>query len=92
MSALAAGLDSALRGGQPWVESPGERLDAAALDAVGAQVARSLQTHGVVQNEPVHLIIGNRSRDVAGLLGIWRAGAVAVPVHVSTPGLVRAAL
>ena len=44
-------------------------------------VARALRALGVSDDEPVLVAISNRARDVAGLLGVWRAGAVAVPVH-----------
>lgn len=36
--------------------------------------------------------VGNRAADFAALLGTWRAGAVAVPVHSTTPGRVLESL
>jgi acyl-CoA synthetase (AMP-forming)/AMP-acid ligase II len=50
---------------------------------IADRVAAALRGQGVTPDEPVHLRMGNRPVDIAGLLGIWRAGAVAVPVHVS---------
>jgi long-chain acyl-CoA synthetase len=47
------------------------------------RVAAALKARGVEPDEPVHLRMGNRAADIAGLLGIWQAGAVAVPVHIS---------
>ena len=35
--------------------------------------------------EPVHLTIANRPADLGALLGVWLAGAVAVPVHRAAP-------
>lgn len=54
-----------------------------ALLEMADRVAAALRAQGVQPEEPIHLRMGNRPTDIAGLLGIWRAGAVAVPVHVS---------
>ena len=35
--------------------------------------------------EPVHRTIANRPADLGALLGVWLAGAVAVPVHRAAP-------
>ncbi len=43
-------------------------------------------------HEPVHVRIGNRPSDLGALLGVWNAGAVAVPVHVSAAPVTVAAL
>jgi acyl-CoA synthetase (AMP-forming)/AMP-acid ligase II len=47
------------------------------------RVTALLKAHGVAPDEPVHLRMGNRVEDIEGLLGIWQAGAVAVPVHMT---------
>jgi long-chain acyl-CoA synthetase len=92
MRALAGLIDAALIAGQTRVEGSGEALDTTAFGAMAAHVAQSLGAAGLLPPEPVHIVIGNRPRDLAALLGIWRAGGVAVPVHASTPDAVRAAL
>jgi long-chain acyl-CoA synthetase len=92
MRALAGLIDAALIVGQTRVEGSGEALDTTAFGAMAAHVAQSLGAAGLLSSEPVHIVIGNRPRDLAALLGIWRAGGVAVPVHASTPEAVRAAL
>jgi acyl-CoA synthetase (AMP-forming)/AMP-acid ligase II len=51
------------------------------LIALARRAEQELNAHGVVAHEPVHVRIGNRPADLGALLGIWRAGAVAVPVH-----------
>jgi long-chain acyl-CoA synthetase len=89
---LAGLLDAALTTGKTRVEGGGEALNTVAFDALAAQVAQSLNDAGLLPHEPVHLVIGNRPGDLAALLGIWRAGGVAVPVHISTPDAVRTAL
>ena len=91
MSALAALLNDALAR-TPAVQGSDENLDAAAFDTIARTVAQTLCGHGITSNELVHLSIANRPSDLAGMLGIWRAGAVAVPVHASTPERVQAAL
>jgi len=53
------------------------------LIAIGERVAAALAARGVAPDEPVHVRIGNRPSDLGALLGIWRSGAVAVPVHVA---------
>lgn len=61
----------------------GDALSGAALKAQAELVANGLARMGAAPTEPVHVQIGNRPADLGSLLGIWRAGAVAVPVHVS---------
>ena len=92
MTALRRLVDDALRTGSARIEGDGELPNADGFDAMAARVALTLRGLGLASNEPIHLTIGNRPRDLAALLGIWRAGGVAVPVHVSTPQGVRTAL
>ena len=61
----------------------GERQEPGGLLALADRVERALTGRGVAQNEPVHVIIGNRASDLGALLGVWQAGAVVVPVHAS---------
>jgi long-chain acyl-CoA synthetase len=81
---LAEMLDAALRrkpaciaaaNGQTW-----QSLD---LLALAQTTADSLAARAVQPAEPVHVTIGNRPEDLAVLLGVWLAGAVAVPLHRS---------
>lgn len=45
------------------------------------EIARLLLKHDVRDCEPVAVLVSNQARDLAAFLGIWRAGAVAVPIH-----------
>jgi long-chain acyl-CoA synthetase len=56
------------------------------------RVTALLKAHDVAPDEPVHLRMGNRVEDIEGLLGIWQAGAVAVPIHVSAAASTAARL
>jgi acyl-CoA synthetase (AMP-forming)/AMP-acid ligase II len=81
---LARIVGDALKSLNHAVESTsGERQDGAALAALAGRVAAALAARGVAPAEPVHVRVGNRPSDLGALLGIWQAGAVAVPVHVS---------
>ena len=81
---LAESLDDALRSLGHAVESTsGERQEPGGLLALADRVEQALTGRGVAQNEPVHVIIGNRASDLGALLGVWQAGAVVVPVHAS---------
>lgn len=82
---LADRLTGALRTGKPTVESPGERWEAGDLDALSGRVTEALTRRGLNPHEPVHVVTANRAADLGAMLGIWRAGGVAVPVHLSTP-------
>lgn len=79
---------------------PGSRVDEVSgpgmsgpeLDAHADLVAGLLREAGVRPHDPVHVAIGNRALDLGTLLGVWRVGAVAVPVHLSAAPLTRAAV
>lgn len=85
---------------QEGLARPGVRVDdvsglalsGPALDASGDLVAGLLRAAGVRPHEPVHVAIGNRPSDLGTLLGVWRAGAVAVPIHASAAPLTREAV
>ena len=64
----------------------------AGLDRCAAEIARALAGRGIGADEPVAVRVGNRALDLAGFLGIWRAGGVAVPIHRATPARVTAEL
>jgi long-chain acyl-CoA synthetase len=84
MTALAHLLTDALRRAGGPVESTADAAQAPQnLLSIGQRVAQQLAAQHVRPAEPVHVRIGNRPSDLGALLGIWNAGAVAVPLHVS---------
>jgi acyl-CoA synthetase (AMP-forming)/AMP-acid ligase II len=85
MTAALAGIlaDALGPGARPIESASGDRAEPSALLALARHVADALAGHGIAPGEPVHVRIGNRPSDLGALLGIWQAGAVAVPVHVS---------
>jgi acyl-CoA synthetase (AMP-forming)/AMP-acid ligase II len=81
-------LRGALASRRHGIESAtGERVSSDLLLASAENVRRALAGQNVVPHEPVHVLIGNRPRDLGALLGVWQAGAVAVPIHVSAAPL-----
>jgi acyl-CoA synthetase (AMP-forming)/AMP-acid ligase II len=82
--ALAEILFDALQPARAAVDSTsGETQQADSLLALAERVRHALAARHVAPNEPVHVSIGNRPSDLGALLGVWQAGAVAVPIHVS---------
>lgn len=53
------------------------------LDRLATGLADTLRENGIGRDEPVLLAVSNRSRDIAGFLGIWKAGGVVIPIHRS---------
>jgi acyl-CoA synthetase (AMP-forming)/AMP-acid ligase II len=83
-AALARLLGDALGALDHAVKSTdSEAVPAHELAALADRVTAALMAHGVAPGEPVHIRIGNRPADLGALLGLWRTGAVAVPLHVS---------
>lgn len=56
------------------------------------RVREALCAAGVTPDEPVLINVSNHPLDLAALFGTWNAGAVAVPVHRSTPDAVAVKL
>jgi len=63
----------------------GEWFGANDIAASADSIANDLSSAGLTPDEPVILFISNAPEDLAGFLGIWSAGGVAVPIHVDTP-------
>ena len=80
---LAVALCDTLAAGRAVESTNGERLERLALRAHADRVADALAARGVAPDEPVHVRVGNRPADLGALLGIWLAGAVAVPVQAA---------
>ena len=78
-SILAEALPE-LRWGIGSVSEPG--IAPSEILAIGQHVEQALQTRGIAPDEPVIVRIGNRPSDLGVLLGVWQAGAVAVPLHI----------
>ena len=82
--ALAEILRDALTPAGRVVESTsGEAQQGNSLLARAERVRHALAARYVAPHEPVHVSIGNRPSDLGALLGVWQAGAVAVPIHAS---------
>jgi long-chain acyl-CoA synthetase len=58
-------------------------LEASQIAVAVRSIADALRELGIRKDELVMLIINNEPVDVISYLGIWQAGAVAVPVHAS---------
>jgi long-chain acyl-CoA synthetase len=84
MSGALAGilLDALKPAGHAVESASGESLQADRLLTFAGRVRHALAERQVAPNEPVHVNIGNRPSDLGALLGVWQAGAVAVPIHV----------
>lgn len=61
-----------------------ETLTFADLDREAEVLADALRGRDALPDEPILLAVSNRARDIAGFLGIWKAGGVAVPIHRSS--------
>lgn len=61
-----------------------ETLTFKALGDLADGLANRLQDGGIDRDEPVLLAVSNRPEDIAGFLGIWKAGGVVVPIHRSS--------
>jgi bile acid-coenzyme A ligase len=68
----------------------GERLTAAALDARAAALARRLQDLGVGCDDTVVVALPTSVSMVVAVVGVWKAGAVPVPVSPHLPDDERA--
>lgn len=82
-SALARLLaDTLARNADLEVAASGQApVTARALLCGADAVEAALRDADLGASEPVHVRITNRPGDLAALLGVWRAGGVAVPVH-----------
>src|SRR3954453_10720331 len=90
---LAEVLGGALESARaPVTSTAGERVEPGALLTAATQVAGVLRSRDVRPDEPVLVVIGNRPADLGALLGVWLAGAVAVPAHVSAASATLCAL
>ena len=73
-------------------EHSGPGMSRSEIAAHADLVEGSLREAGVRPHDPVHVAIGNRALDLGTLLGVWQAGAVAVPIHRNAAPLTRAAV
>jgi long-chain acyl-CoA synthetase len=76
-------LDALKPVGRAVASTSGESQGADSLLRLAERVRCALAEQHVAPDEPVHISIGNRPSDLGALLGIWQAGAVAVPIHAS---------
>src|SRR5580700_1076712 len=82
--ALADLLRGALVSRRHGIESvSGEQLSSDLLLGSAGNVQHALAGQDVAPHEPVHVVMGNRPSDLGALLGVWQAGAVVVPIHVT---------
>ncbi len=65
--------------------SNGQRLSYADLEQRAQQLAKVLRTHGIAAGARIGICVSNAIEGVVALLGIFKAGAVAVPVDVEEP-------
>ena len=55
------------------------------IEGQANDVCAALLAAGIEADEPVHVQVSNQPLDIAALLGVWLSGAVAVPIHRTTP-------
>ena len=70
------------RGAQPAVLDGPRALSYQALDQAANRIATGLAAQGVQAGDRVALFLGNRLEFVTLLFGIWRLGAIAVPIGI----------
>jgi acyl-CoA synthetase (AMP-forming)/AMP-acid ligase II len=74
-------LDALQSANHAVANTSGESQQGDSLLALAERVRHALAERHVAPHEPVHVSIGNRPSDLGALLGVWQAGAVAVPIH-----------
>lgn len=85
MTNLGTLLENALAGSQAALEGDaGVPLGGTDILGYARDISTALVQSGVLENEPVLLVVTNDPMDIVGYLGIWQAGAVAVPVHATS--------
>lgn len=72
----------AARGAHPAIEDGDRTLSYADLDREAGRVAAALAAHRIVSGDRVALFVGNRAEFIVLLFGIWRLGAIAVPIGI----------
>jgi acyl-CoA synthetase (AMP-forming)/AMP-acid ligase II len=77
---------------RPAVAGGTASLTYGALFQAATARAAELRANGIEAFEPVLVPVDNHPDDLAALIGVWLAHAVAVPVHRATPAAARAAL
>jgi long-chain acyl-CoA synthetase len=83
MSVLGDILFTALQSGRAFASADEDGQTGDSVLRLAERVRRTLVERGVAPHEPVHVVIGNRPVDLGALLGVWQAGAVAVPIHAA---------
>ncbi|MCC5857138.1 MAG: acyl--CoA ligase [Ectothiorhodospiraceae bacterium] len=79
-------LDAVLRrsvaagGERPAVVDGSRTLNYRELDREATRVATALEARGVGKGDRVALFLGNRLEFITTLFGVWRRGAIAVPI------------
>ncbi|ACL55835.1 class I adenylate-forming enzyme family protein [Methylobacterium nodulans] len=92
-AALAERLMAWLRNSRADLrETAGPGAAPADIAAFAESVRDRLRSAGVQPHEPVQLTIANRATDIGVMLGIWLAGAVAVPIHHAASPTTREAI
>ncbi len=90
---LAEILADALRSASGPVKGIGtEDVGSQALLASASTHADRLGSLGLAADEPVLVAVRNAPADIGALLGVWRAGGVAVPVHAAAAPATRKAV
>ena len=72
----------ARRGDAAALEEGGRQLSYRELDQAVNRVATGLQAQGICSGERVAVFMGNRLEYTVLLCGIWRLGAIAVPIGI----------
>ncbi len=83
MHGLSEALAVAAKRGARWarIVEVDRTTDVATLDRAATSVAAELARVGCAEGARVGLVVRNTAAHIAGLFGIWRAGAVAVPLN-----------
>ena len=71
---------AARQGARPAVLDGGQETSYAALVTWAGAIAAGLAGRGIARGDRVALFAGNGAGFIAALLGIWRLGAIAVPI------------
>ena len=74
------------RGTAPAIEDGTRTISYAALDRLANRMASALAGLGVQRGDRVVLFLGNRCEFIVALAGLWRLGAIAVPIGTRQSG------